>query len=502
VQVLAFLALVSLLSAAPPDLTGLWHGAFRADGGEKRSLYLALTVQGSAVTGEVETPTRNSPLVEGKLLPRGFSAIAQSDWDGKLARRPVEGRLDGSTLNVRIQAWPGGPMVDYRLKRISTETSIPKPDPIPPPPIRDVAYNGLAKTPPMGWSSWNSLGCRINDRVIREIADALVSTGLKDAGYTYLNIDDCWQGERDRNGVLQPDPERFPDMKALANYVHARGLKIGIYSSPGPKTCAGYDGSYDYEEVDARTYAAWGIDFLKYDWCSAGKLYRNGDMRAVFQKMGRVLQAAGRPIVFSICQYGLANVWEWGPKVGGNLWRTTGDIGANWGSISEIGFEKQENLSSFAGPGRWNDPDMLEVGNGNLTLDEYRTHMSLWAVLAAPLIAGNDIRAMPAEIRQILINREVIAVDQDPLGRQGSRALRSGQQEIWTKPMQDRSVVVALFNRDNKAGALKFSWTSLGFKTAPRRIRYLWQHQDIPATGSPSVHLPAHGSALWRVWIN
>ena len=326
----------------------------------------------------METPSRNATLVEGKILTGGFSAIAQSDWDGKLARRPIEGHLDGASLKVKVQAWPDGPFVDYVLQRISRGTAIPKPRPIPPPKLIDLPYNGLAKTPPMGWSSWNKFGCRVTDRLIRETADALVSSGMKDAGYVHLNIDDCWQGERDGKGVLHSDRERFPDMKGLAKYIHGKGMKVGIYSSPGPKTCAGYNGSYGFEEQDARTYASWGIDYVKYDWCSAGKLYRHDEMRAVFQKMGRALQATRRPMVYAISQYGLADVWVWGPKAGSNLWRTTTDIGANWASISEIGFDKQENLAAYAGPGRWNDPDMLEVGNGDLRVDEQRTHMSLW----------------------------------------------------------------------------------------------------------------------------
>ena len=269
-----------------------------------------------SVTGEVESFTRNAPLVEGKLLEDGFSAIAQSDWDGKLARRPIEGRLAGATLKVRVQQWPGGPMADYELQRISRSPVIPKASCYSAAPYQDLPYNGLAKTPPMGWSSWNKFGCRIDEAMIREVAEAMVSSGMKDAGYLYVNIDDCWQGGRDGKGVIRSDPKRFPDMKKLADYVHGKGLKIGIYSSPGPKTCAGYDGSYGYEEQDAETYAAWGIDYLKYDWCSAGKLYKNEEMRPVFQRMGAALQRAPRPIVYSISQYGLADVWEWAPKAG------------------------------------------------------------------------------------------------------------------------------------------------------------------------------------------
>jgi alpha-galactosidase len=502
VKLVAILLAVVSLGAAAPDLTGLWHGAFTAEGGEKRSLLLALRVEGAAVMGEVETPTRNAPLVEGKLLEDGFAAIAQSDWDGKLARRPIEGHLAGATLKVRVQQWPGGPVADYDLRRISRSPVIPRPRAIPPAGVKSLPYNGLAKTPPMGWSSWNKFGCRIDEAMVREVADAMVSTGMKDAGYIYVNIDDCWQGGRNGKGVMRSDPKRFPDMKKLADYVHRKGLKIGIYSSPGPKTCAGYDGSYGYEEQDAQTYAAWGIDYLKYDWCSAGKLYKNEEMRPVFQRMGAALQRARRPIVYSISQYGLADVWEWAPKAGSNLWRTTGDIGANWKSIAEIGFEKQLKLAPYAGPGHWNDPDMLEVGNGRLTAEEYRAHMALWAILAAPLLAGNDVRSMTPEVRSILLNREVIAVDQDPLGKQGTRALQTGPGEIWTKPMQDGSTVIGLFNRDSKPGVLNFAWQQVGLVTAPKRMRDLWRQEDVlsKAGDRVSMRVPPHGVILLRVW--
>jgi alpha-galactosidase len=499
---MALLLAAAVCGLAAPDLTGLWEGGFTAPSGEKRSLVLALRIEGGTISGQVETPTRAAPLVEGKLREDGFSAIAQSDWDGKLARRPIEGQLSGGVLKIRVQQWPNGPMADYELRRISRSPIIPQPRPIPPPTLKDVSYNGLAKTPPMGWSSWNNFGCKIDAAMIREIADAMVSTGMKDAGYLYLNIDDCWQGSRNGRGIMRPDPKRFPDMKKLADYVHHRGLKIGIYSSPGPKTCAGYDGSYGYDEQDAQTYAAWGIDYLKYDWCSAGKLYPRDQMRPVLQKMGSALLRARRPMVYSISQYGLENVWEWAPKTGANLWRTTGDIGANWESISDIGFDKQLNLAPFAGPGHWNDPDMLEVGNGNLTMDEYRAHMALWAILAAPLLAGNDIRSMTPEIRGILLNREVIAVDQDPLGKQGTRVLRTGPGEIWTKPMQDGSTVIGLFNREARSGVLHFTWQQVGLVTTPRRMRDLWRQEDVlmKAGDRVSMRVPPHGVILLRVW--
>ena len=254
----------------------------------------------------------------------------------------------------------------------------------------------------MGWNSWNHFATRVTDKDVRTAADEIVSSGMKDAGYIYVNIDDAWQGKRDAQGNIQPN-SKFPDMKALADYVHSKGLKIGIYSGPGPKTCGGYTGSYQHEEQDAKQYAAWGFDYLKYDLCSYHEIMKKaapGDqakqyqmMRDAYEKMHKALQSTGRPIYFSLCQYGWDSVWKWGPTVGGNSWRTTDDIEDNYMSMSNIGFS-QAGLSKYAGPGHWNDPDMLEIGNGGMTADEYRTHMSLWALLAAPLLAGNDLSQM------------------------------------------------------------------------------------------------------------
>ena len=255
----------------------------------------------------------------------------------------------------------------------------------------------LAATPPMGWNSWNHFAEKVDDATVRAQADALVSSGMRDAGYLYVNIDDTWEGERDAAGVIHPNA-KFPDMKALADYVHSKGLKLGIYSSPGPKTCAGYAGSYGHEEQDAQTYAAWGIDYLKYDLCTLGEQLEKVEpaearriMRAAYDKMHQALLKTGRPLVYSLCEYGYDSVWRWGASVGGNSWRTTGDIADNYARMAEIGFG-QAGLASFAAPGHWNDPDMLEVGNGGMTIPEYRAHFSLWALLAAPLIAGNDVR--------------------------------------------------------------------------------------------------------------
>jgi alpha-galactosidase len=273
----------------------------------------------------------------------------------------------------------------------------------------------VAQTPPMGWNSWNYFAERVDDKGVRAAADEIVSTGMKDAGYIYVNIDDTWEGERDANGLLHTN-SKFPDMKALADYVHSKGLKIGIYSGPGTKTCGHYAASLGHEEQDAKMYADWGIDYLKYDLCSffpdvmqkQAPDDRAAQMRLMHEayvKMGNALKATGRPIVFSLCQYGWDSVWEWAPVLGGNLWRTTGDISPRWDRMYAI-LEQQEGLEKYAGPGHWNDPDMLEVGNGKLSLDENRAHFSMWAVLAAPLLAGNDLTSMKPEIKAILTDRD------------------------------------------------------------------------------------------------
>ncbi|HEY4011249.1 MAG TPA: glycoside hydrolase family 27 protein [Acidobacteriaceae bacterium] len=364
---------------------------------------------------------------------------------------------------------------------------------------------GVAATPPMGWNSWNHFAEKVDDATIRATADAMVSSGMRDAGYIYVNIDDTWEGKRDANGIIHAN-SKFPDMKALADYVHSKGLKLGIYSSPGPKTCAGYEGSLGHEVQDAQTYAAWGIDYLKYDLCSLGDQMRTAGSREAahkimvdaYTKMHDALRATGRPMVFSMCQYGWDAVWEWGPSVGGNLWRTTGDISDNYARMAELGFG-QAGLARFAGPGHWNDPDMLEVGNGKMTADEYRTHMSLWALLAAPLLAGNDIAHMSSETASILMNREVIAVDQDPLGKQGDRVYAEGPIEVWSRPLTGHAVAVGIFNREGRALTAHVDFKRLGFHE-PVHARDLWLHKDLGSLPSLyNVEIPAHAVLMLRV---
>ncbi|HTA85912.1 MAG TPA: glycoside hydrolase family 27 protein [Silvibacterium sp.] len=365
----------------------------------------------------------------------------------------------------------------------------------------------LAATPPMGWNSWNHFAERVTDADIRSAADMLVGTGMRDAGYIYVNLDDTWQGSRDAQGVLHPN-DRFPDMKALGDYIHSKGLKFGIYSSPGAKTCGRYEGSLGHEAQDAKMYAEWGVDFLKYDLCSfqenmnQAKASHPDDphaardlMIAAYRKMGDALKATGRPILYSLCQYGIYQPWTWGPDVGAQMWRTTDDIDDSYGRMIAIGFS-QAGLSKFAGPGRWNDPDMLEIGNGKMTTDEYKTHMSLWVILAAPLLAGNDLSKMTDTDKSILMNKDAIAIDQDPLGRQGDRLYQSGDFDVWTKPLSDGRVAVGLFNRswDNREVSVDLS--EIGFKTGAS-LHDVWQQKDLgPHSGVFTDTLPKHGVTL------
>ncbi|HLX74297.1 MAG TPA: glycoside hydrolase family 27 protein [Terriglobales bacterium] len=355
----------------------------------------------------------------------------------------------------------------------------------------------LAATPPMGWNSWNHFACKVTAADIRAAADAMAGNGMKEAGYIYVNIDDCWQGKRDAQGNIHPNA-RFGDIKALADYVHSKGLKIGIYSSPGPQTCAHYEGSYRHEAQDAKQYAAWGIDYLKYDWCSASRVYKPSQMPEVYKKMHDALAATGRPIVYSLCQYGMERVWRWGPSVGGNLWRTTGDISDHYDRMALIGFQ-QNGLQSFAGPGHWNDPDMLEIGNGGMSHDEYVTHMSLWAMLAAPLLAGNDLSKMSAADLAILTNKEVIAVDQDAKGAQGRRVAQEGPLEVWAKPLADGSYAVGLFNGSESAAPITLELKDIGMSSSAQ-IRDLWAHRDLGSfSGSYTVTVAKHGAAMLKV---
>jgi len=405
---------------------------------------------------------------------------------------------------------PPGPMI---LKKISSDTVYHATNPHPPfPPFKPIPPNGLAKTPPMGWNSWNKFAGRVDDKSVRGMADAIASSGMRDAGYIYVNIDDTWEQGRTVDGAWVPGRdkdgniltnEKFPDMKALADYVHSKGLKLGIYSGPGPRTCAGYEATYGHEEQDAKTWAKWGIDYLKYDWCSGNQVYQGSEHPSAYQKMALALRATGRDIIFSLCQYGWLNVGEWGADAGGNLWRTTGDISDNWNSMSHIGFDLQVGREKYAGPGHWNDADMLEIGNGGMTETEYQTHMSLWSMLASPLLAGHDVRTMPDYIADILLNKEVIAIDQDPAGIQGARVSRIGPEgytlEVWKKPLA-KGVAVGLFNRSLDTARMTVKWADVGITAENPKVRDLWMHRDITnAATEYSVNVPSHGVVMLRV---
>jgi alpha-galactosidase len=418
----------------------------------------------------------------------------------------------------------------------------------------------LALTPPMGWNSWNIWHRNVDEAKVRVAADWMIKTGLAAHGYQYINIDDCWEDGRDTNGVITVN-KKFGDMKALADYVHSKGLKLGIYSSPGPKTCAGFEASFGHEDQDAKTYASWGIDYVKYDWCSYDRIARdlkeqkyaalvpefadqlktltdqaarlsakrprsgqendqlkfaNQELEEIYQKVDpdkrkqidleifqepyKVFRASldkcDRDIVYSLCQYGMGDVWQWGADVGGNLWRTTGDIQGNYKSMSGIGFG-QNGHEKYAGPGHWNDPDMLWLHS--LAPNEQLTHLSLWSLLAAPLLIGSDLSKLDPFTLDALSNDEVIDVDQDPLGIQGNRSAKNGDLEVWAKPLSDGSLAVGLFNRGSDAKAVVAQWSDLGL-TGKQPVRDLWQRKDLGAFNDLfSATVPSHGAVLIKV---
>ncbi len=403
-----------------------------------------------------------------------------------------------------------------------------------------VCGSEIALTPPMGWNSWNCFASAVSDEKVRAAADAFIKSGLQNHGWMYVNIDDYWQTHRDSKDPTLRGPARdaqgrilanprFPDMKALAVYVHGLGLKIGLYSSPGPWTCGGCVGSFDHEMQDAQQYAEWGFDYLKYDWCSykpeleaqrkssldATKIKSWGgsmpndvaELMKPYEVMHQGLRAQPRDIVYSLCQYGMGDVWKWGADVGGNCWRTTGDITDTWGSMCSNGF-KSAGHEQYAGPGHWNDPDMLVVGklgwgslrSTRLTPNEQYTHISLWCLLTSPLLIGCDMSQMDDFTLSLLSNDEVIAVDQDPLGKQASRIVKEGDIEIWAKDMEDGSKAVGLFNRGEGVASIKLNWGDLGWH-GEHRVRDLWRQKDLGKFADAySVDVPRHGVMLIRVW--
>jgi alpha-galactosidase len=378
----------------------------------------------------------------------------------------------------------------------------------------------LALTPPMGWNSWNVWGTAVTEEKIRRAADALIDSGLAAHGFRHVNIDDAWMGTRDASGAIRPN-EKFGDIKALADYVHSKGLLLGIYSSPGPKTCGGYEGSFGHEAQDARTWAAWGIDYLKYDWCSYGDVVKDPDLEAMrkpYRVMRAALDATGRDVVFSFCQYGMGNVWEWGSAVGGNLWRTTGDMVDNWDSLKNVGFgggtwggtPTPAGIGGFGGPGHWNDPDMLVVGKvgwgpsvhpTGLTGDEQVTHMTLWALQAAPLLVGADLTALDPFTLALLTNDDVLDVDQDPLGKGASRRSVNGETEVWARPLADGTIAVGLFNRGDAKTRVTARWADLGI-SGSQPVRDLWLRKDLAAASDEvSAEVASHGAQLLRVGL-
>lgn len=377
-------------------------------------------------------------------------------------------------------------------------------------------YEGLALTPPMGWNSWNKFACNIDEKLIREIADVMVSSGMKDAGYTYINLDDCWHGDRDSLGFIHPDPKRFPSgMKALADYIHSKGLKMGIYSDAGSQTCGGRPGSRGYEFQDALVYAKWGVDYLKYDWCNTEGLKAEG----AYKTIAAALKKAGRPMILSICEWGHDQPWIWGPKVG-HLWRTTGDIFNCFDCVEDHGtwksfgvmqiLDKQAGLRQYAGPGQWNDPDMLEVGNG-MIVNEDRAHFAMWAMIAAPLMAGNDLRSMSKQTIDILTNKEVLAINQDSLGVQGFQYAVKNKLETWFKPLKGGDWAVCFLNRNSSPQPVDFNWgaepvadslsnRSLDASKSIYKMRNLWTKKEAGTTKKPlKTTVPSHDVLMYRL---
>jgi alpha-galactosidase len=373
-------------------------------------------------------------------------------------------------------------------------------------PLLAQKFEGLAQTPPMGWNSWNTFSVHIDEKLIKEMADAIEASGMKAAGYEYVVLDDAWlDKKRDADGNLQGDPKRFPSgMKALGDYLHEKGFKFGIYNCAGTETCAGYPGGYEHEAADAKMYASWGVDYLKYDWCKTEKM--NAKERYTAMRDG--LHAAGRPIVFSMCEWGQSKPWTWAADVG-HLWRTTGDITDTWDgkpkqewahSVKNI-VDAQVGLEKYAGPGHWNDPDMLEVGNKGLSLAESRSHFSLWCILAAPLMAGNDVRKMKPEIRDIIIDRDVIAVDQDTLGKQGRRVSTRDERELWVKDLADDNKAVLVLNTANDPATIHVEWSNVEGVAGKRfNIRDLWAKKDLGTTDTNfEATIEPHGVAMLRL---
>ena len=495
--ILLFAALLpgALPAAAPSDVSGFWLLSVPTGDGNMMKSFLDLTQSGEQVTGTVWIRGSKFTIREGSYSAKKLHmAIALSTRYPERVIR-YDGTADGGKISLTIHEWARPPAAGTAER--GTPEAMAPPARLPLPALHVVADNGLARTPPMGWNSWNKFADRVDEVVVRTMADAMVASGMKDVGYTYINIDDTWEGPRDGQGNITGN-QKFPNMKGLAEYVHSKGLKIGLYSSPGPETCGGYPGSYGHEVQDAKTYAAWGFDYLKYDWCGANRIYQISEMQPVYQKMGDALLASGRPIVFSLSQFGSPAVWAWAPKVGGNLWRTTGDIEDTWKTMDAIGFS-QFAIAPYARAGHWNDPDMLEIGNGGMTADEYRTHMSLWSLLAAPLLAGNDLRTMTEETKSILMNKEVISIDQDPTASPVKKISEQGPLVVAARPLLHQIWAVGLFNRSDAMAKITVGWKQLGSR-GKEQVRDLWEHKDLGSFADQfTAEVPSHGVVLITV---
>jgi alpha-galactosidase len=515
------LALAACLSLNAPagatELAGTWLGpppnAYFFPPGTKISGYpnvnafterVVFVRKDDVLSGTLVSMDGSSPLRDLKVQRQTISfAVVKPQYTEKF-----HGRIRANELQLTVVIQDAGQTFSmaatYRQAsaedlRIVAEGPVYSFARLPLPPLRDVSQDNLAPTPPMG----TGILVVSSDAEVRKVADGMVANGMRDAGYVYIQIDEGWQGRRDAQGNMHAN-ENFPDMKALAGYVHSKGLKLGVYSSPGPAACYGYAGSYGHEAQDARSYAQWGIDYLKYDWCSAGEIYHTHDeLQAAYQKMGEALRATHRPIVYALCEYGLFDVPSWGRQVGANLWRTTGDIdiGNRWDSIVSNGFDHNGKLS-HAGADGWNDPDDLLIGKSGMSLDEDQTQMTLWSIMAAPLFVGlanNPMASWTPAVKAILMNKEVIAVDQDALGIQGHLVLHRGPIEVWTRRLSGGSTAVAVFNLGKKARQAHIRWRELGLGTV-RGVRDLWRKGDLGSVpGGYEGALPAHGAVLLKV---
>lgn len=460
---------------------------------------------------EIATTTSSKPAIHGPLIygatpgrPFLYRIPATGAGTLRFAADPLPAglRLDPATGIITGQLAKEG-TTDLQLKVTNAEGSATRR-------FRIVAGNNkLALTPPMGWNSWNVWGTAVDDAKVRAAADWLVRSGLASYGYNHIVIDDAWTSGRDENGELQPN-EKFPDMKALAHYIHSKGLKFGIYSSPGPKTCGDFQGSYQHEAQDAATFARWGVDFLKYDWCSyddVAKDHSLAELKKPYQIMGDALAAQNRDIVFNLCQYGYGDVWKWGGEVGGHLWRTTGDLLDMWANLDSVGF-RQAGREKYVSPGRWNDTDMLVVGPvgwgpdlhpTRLTPDEQVLHITLWAMQAAPLFIGADLSKLDPFTIALLTNDEILDVNLDVLAKAGGRVWSKDRTEIWSRPLADGTIAVALFNRGLEAHRIEARWSDLGIKGA-QAVRNLWERRDLGSfDGSYAIEVPSHGAVMLKI---